>query len=131
MSHVTCYMLFISYLYWHYTYGCRALLKEVSDLADAFYNFFSVIYLLNTLFYPWHRYIEPYKSGFYISELLWTLSQNLISRILGAIVRFATVLIGVIITFLTIVIGLSFALIWLILPIVVPIIFSFGIIVLI
>ncbi|OHA00184.1 MAG: hypothetical protein A3G49_03890 [Candidatus Sungbacteria bacterium RIFCSPLOWO2_12_FULL_41_11] len=124
-------MIFVSYLYWHYTYGFRALLKEVSDLTDAFYNFFSVIYLLNTLFYPWHRYIEPYKSGFYVSELLWTLSQNLISRILGATVRLATVLMGIIITFLTIVIGFSFVLIWLILPVLIPIFFSLGIIVMI
>ena len=99
-------------------------------MANAFYNFFSVLYLLNTLFYPWHRYIEPYKSGFYISELLWTISQNLISRVLGAIVRLAAVLTGIVITFLTIVIGLFFALIWLILPIFVPVLFSLGIIVL-
>ena len=121
-------MILVSYLYWHYTYGFRALFKEVSDLANAFYNFFSVLYLLRTLFYPWHRYIEPYKSGFYISELLWTLSQNLISRILGAVVRFAAVLIGIIITFFTIVMGLSFALIWIVLPVLIPVLFSLGII---
>ena len=122
-------MIFISYLYWHYTFGFRTLFREVSDLADAFYSYFSVIYLLNTLFYPWHRYIEPYKSGFYISELLWTLSQNLISRILGAVVRLAAIFAGIAVTFLTIVFGLLFALIWLVLPVLVPVIFSLGIII--
>src|SRR3989338_5835674 len=116
-------MVFIYYIYWHYTYGLRALMFDVFDLTAALLNFFSVTHLLKTLFYPWHKIIDPYKKGFAVKEFVWTLVNNLISRILGAIVRLFTILIGLSLSLAAFLFGVIFIIFWISLPVSLPIAF--------
>ncbi|OHA06623.1 MAG: hypothetical protein A2934_00950 [Candidatus Sungbacteria bacterium RIFCSPLOWO2_01_FULL_47_10] len=123
-------MTFLSYISWHYTAGLRSLAEDAAGFIKASAGFFSVTYLLRTILYPWHSYSEPYKRGFYISELIWTLSQNLISRVLGAIVRLITIFLGIIFTVASTAASAVCVALWILMPAIIPALLIAGILIL-
>ena len=84
------------------------------------YNYFSINLLFKTLFAPWKRDIVD-SSHFSLAEQLQVMVMNLISRLLGAIIRFITIVVGLLITFVVFLLGI----IWLIVFVLIPFIAVF------
>ena len=123
-------MFFFEYIYWHYSSGAASVMKRGITFARGVLNYFSVLHLFRTLFYPWHRYIEPYHRGFYLSEFLTTLAGNIISRVLGAIMRLVMIIFGTVVSVIALIASLAVFVAWLFLPVLLPGSFVLGIILL-
>ena len=81
-------------------------------------NYFSITLILKTFFSPWRRDSWSYPRGFALGQYLEVFFSNLISRILGAIVRSVLIILGLIIELFIILGGIVVFFSWLILPIV-------------
>lgn len=89
----------LAWVRWHYTDGLRRCFGGVLNFVDFGLHLFSVRELLRTLFAPW-KGIEwrPATQAFFSAEQLEAAWSNLISRILGAIVRSILIIIGLAVT---------------------------------
>lgn len=103
---------------WYYEQGLHGLLETIKNLIAFFWRFFSVFELTCTLFAPWHRDVNlktwrgwnPLKS----IEILLT---NLISRLIGAVVRMVVISLGIIVYLGSIAVGVVLIFLWIALPI--------------
>lgn len=92
------------------------------------WHFFSIGYFVPRLFSPWHRDITGYGRGFDLKRFLHVWGWNLISRVIGAVMRLITMIVGVL-TVAFVILATFFAfLIWYFLPVLIPILFIIGII---
>ncbi len=107
----------MEFLTWHYSYGFEYYIKSWSSTFDWINHYFSLPLLLKTLFSPWKRLVTEDKSpGFNPSKYFEALTFNLVSRGIGAAVRFSLFWIGIffiIFAFLGGVVGLF---LWVALP---------------
>lgn len=93
-----------------------ALLMALFKLAlNKTYHYFSISYLLKTLFLPWKRDIKHAVNP-NLREILWNWVENLVSRVIGFIVRIFTIFSGLIILILVFLVGLILIFLWYILP---------------
>ena len=79
-------------------------------------NYFSTPLLIKTFFSYWHRYRWSYGRGFDLQRYFEAFTFNLISRLLGAIIRTFFIMIGFVFEILIFVVGLVIFLGWLFLP---------------
>jgi len=79
-------------------------------------NYFSITLLLKTFFSPWRRYSWSYGKGFDLGKFFETFFSNLISRILGALMRLFLIIFGIIAEIFIFVIGIIVIFGWIILP---------------
>lgn len=87
---------------------------------------FSPWALLRTLFSPWRRLAEPYKRGLNVEAFFSTLIVNLITRIIGFIVRFFTIIVGLFAIALAFLAGFLTFVIWALMPIIILILLGSG-----
>jgi hypothetical protein len=79
---------------------------------------YSFIFLIKTFFSPWKNQSYSYpEKGFDINRILEIWTSNMVARIVGAFIRFFTIIIGLITLVITIIIGSSCLLIWVTYPI--------------
>jgi hypothetical protein len=79
---------------------------------------YSFVFLLKTLFSPWKNQVYSYpQKGFDVSLIFQTWTYNMIARIVGAIIRLATMFIGVFVIILTMFFGISILILWLLYPV--------------
>lgn len=109
--------IFLQYLIWQFFEMPRNILIGWKNFLKFGINYFSVPLLLKTLFSPWHKYSWAYPRGFDIGKYLEAFISNLISRILGAILRIFLIIFGILLEIFIIFVGLAVFLGWLILPI--------------
>lgn len=75
-----------AYLHWQFVVGPRWLAVTLWNLELALLRFFSVGYMLRTLFAHWHRDAVAYtRRGF--TDILIVFAWNQISRAVGFVVR--------------------------------------------
>ena len=79
-------------------------------------NYFSVAFLLRTLFAPWRGYKWYTGKGFDLGKWLEVRLSNLFSRLIGAMMRTFLILIGLLLEVLIIFMGIGTIICWLILP---------------
>lgn len=79
-------------------------------------DYFSIPLLLKTFFSPWRRYSWSYGRGFDLGKFFEAFFSNLISRILGALMRTFLIVFGIIAEIFILVIGLIIILGWILLP---------------
>lgn len=108
------------YLSWHYGIALRDTMRRSTVLLRAVANYFSILPLARTLLAPWHRVAEPYRRGFAVEAFLWSFTSNVISRVLGAIVRLAVIFAGLAAVLLTAALRLISVTVWILLPLAVP-----------
>lgn len=76
------------FLTWHFSVVPREFISGWKNLLVFNFHFFSTKILLRTLFAPWKRKtIEKTTTGFNLNEWFTVFTFNLISRVIGAIVR--------------------------------------------
>ena len=79
---------------------------------------YSFVFLLKTLFSPWKNQVYSYpQKGFDFSLIFQTWTYNMIARIVGAIIRLATMFIGIFVIILTMFFGISILILWLLYPV--------------
>jgi len=107
----------MEFLAWHYSKGLNYYLKSWSETFDWVNHFFSPPLLLRTLFAPWKRLIvTDDQSGFNFQKFFEVVSFNLISRGIGATVRFILFWVGLILIVFTFFGGAVGFIFWVLLP---------------
>ena len=123
----------IAVVFWRWYYG-----EAIKDVLTAWrnyiifsLNYFSIPLLLRTLFSPWKRDITRKPRGLDLQKLFEYLAFNSISRGIGFVVRFLTIIVGILFFFAVVVLGAVIFTIWLILPLVIIGLLVWAIIILI
>ena len=109
--------IIIQWLCWQFFDVPRDILKTWRNFLLFNLNYFSILLLLKTLFSPWRKYRWEYPKGFDIGKYFEVFTSNLISRIMGTIMRVMLIFIGVLVEFFIILLGIIVFFSWLILPI--------------
>ncbi|PIR89667.1 hypothetical protein COS93_01175 [bacterium (Candidatus Gribaldobacteria) CG07_land_8_20_14_0_80_33_18] len=110
--------IILSWLIWHFFETPKGILNAFKNFLIFNFNYFSIPFHFKTLFSHWRRYKELYgKSIVDIKQNFKALTFNLISRVLGAIVRLVTILVGLAVEVFIFIIGLLIFIGWLLLPI--------------
>jgi len=99
------------------------LIDVPKQILSAWWNFlrfgmqyFSIPVLLKTLFAPWRKYQWSYGQGFDLQRFAEALATNIISRTLGAIMRFILIIIGLLAELFILIAGIIILTSWFILP---------------
>ncbi len=91
-------MLFLSimhhYILWHYTTAFSEILHVWKNLLWFTYNFFSLPQMFKSYFSPWKRMTEERGNTFNFEDLAGFIIINLISRIIGMILRTIIISVG-------------------------------------
>ncbi|HCM36920.1 MAG: hypothetical protein A3J30_02745 [Candidatus Wildermuthbacteria bacterium RIFCSPLOWO2_02_FULL_47_9c] len=120
-------ILLLRYVKWHFIDAPRNILRGWGNILWFNFNYFSVGLLLQTFFSPWRRITWDYGRGFNLGAYLFTLGSNLISRIIGAIMRSFLVAAGLAAQFAILLIGSFLLLFWFALPALIAVAFAYGI----
>ncbi len=108
--------IFLQGLVWQFWDVPKAILKAWQTFLWFNLNYFSVPVLLKTYFSHWRRYHYAYGKPFEFWKNIEIFVFNMMSRIIGAILRTVFIIIGLAIEILIILIGLIVFLAWLVLP---------------
>jgi hypothetical protein len=125
-------MLFISilhhYLLWHYGSAFKEILHVWKNLIWFTFHFFSIPQLLRSFFQPWKRMTEGRGRTFNFEDLAGFVIINLISRILGIMIRTSIITLGVI-TLGLLIIGIILTYIfWLLAPLLLVLNLYYGLV---
>ena len=123
-------ILLLRYVKWHYLDASRDILKGWGNILWFNFNYFSVPLLVQTFFAPWRRIVWDYGRGFDLGRYLFTFASNLISRILGSIMRSFLIVAGIAMELALFCLGILFFLFWLFLPAIIAVAFFYGFILL-
>lgn len=107
-----------TYFSWWYGDGLIRFWQAIQIMTEKVYSFFSITLLLRTIFDPWKRdayYIE--NAAIDIRIKIWF--NNLISRVIGFIIRLFTIFAGLVVTSVFFIFLIVILLGWVFLPIVV------------
>jgi len=116
----------VRFLGWYYLETTRGILIGWKNCLIFSLNYFSVPTLLKTLFWHWHKYYSPYGKVYEVWRNIESLVFNLISRILGAIVRIFLIIAGLFFILLSFFGGLSIVIIWMAAPLFLVFLLVFG-----
>ena len=125
-------MLFTSilhhYLLWHYRSAFDEILHIWKNLVWFTFHFFSIPQLLRSYFQPWKRMTESRGRTFNFEDLAGFVIINLISRILGMIIRTGIIIAGIVaLILLTVGIILTY-IFWLLAPVILVLSMYYGLI---
>lgn len=112
MSHV------FRYIAWHYSRALNSLWRIGNNLIWFFYHFFSIPLLVHTMFVPWRRLSEKKTTGLDLGNMLGRLIINVIMRLVGFIVRLATISVGILFCLGILFVSMVCTIFWLIAPVV-------------
>ncbi len=107
-----------SWLLWHYSVALCIVWQRWRDFMRFNRDYFSIPFLLRTLFSPWRRYKFSYGRGFDIGRFFETLVFNAFSRVMGAIARISVIIIGLTLQIIILFAGALVVVIWVLLPII-------------
>lgn len=104
-------MFIVGFLGWWYGAGWRARLQMVGERLLRVFDYFSLDLLVKTWFAPF-RQIGTESAGRGFSEQLRAFFDQLVSRIIGAMVRTVMMIVGAITLIATAVVGLIVVILW-------------------
>lgn len=79
---------------WFFTVAPRQILRVGWTFARWAWKEFSIGYFPPRLFAPWHRDLSSYGRGFDLRRILHVMGWNLISRVIGAVLRLVVLAFG-------------------------------------
>ncbi len=107
-------MLLLEFFIWWYGPGWKQAWRNSYKWVNSVLLAFSLDVLLKTLFSPWKRIVSTPGRG--LDEKMRAMVDNLVSRVIGFIVRTIVLISAVVILVVTAVVGLTMAVIWPLLP---------------
>ncbi len=108
-------MFIVGLLGWWYGAGWRERLRIIGERLARIADFFSIDLLATTLFAPF-RQIGTEGRGKGIGEAFQAFTDQLVSRIIGSIVRAMMIIIGVVLLLVMSIVGLLEAIMWALAP---------------
>lgn len=116
-------MVFITiiqhYLLWHYTHAYAELFHVYKNFMWFMIHFFSLPSLARTLFSPFKRITEERHKAWDLEDFAGSIIINIISRIIGAIVRGTILLFGLISLLVTTLLGATIYALWFVAPVII------------
>lgn len=109
-------MLFVSFFKWWYSDGWRQRARLMGNRLEGVIDYFSIDLLAKTLFQPFRQDSTGRVDGS-LDMKLRALADNLISRVLGAIIRLVILLFGLIAIAAYALIALVMLIVWAIVPV--------------
>ncbi|MBI2450564.1 MAG: hypothetical protein HYV47_03460 [Candidatus Nealsonbacteria bacterium] len=119
--------IFFQYLEWHFIDSPKGILKGWRNCLKFNLNYWSVVTLLKTFFSHWRRYRYAYGKGFDFKRYFEVFTFNMISRVIGAILRSFLIAFGILTEIFVIFSGLIIFLFWISLPFIAILGFIYGI----
>lgn len=124
-------MLFLSivhhYLSWHYTTAFKEIFHVWLNFLWFIVNFFSLPQLMKSWLSPWKRITTERGNTWNLEDLAGFVIINLLSRIVGGILRSTVILSGIIALLMTAAAGFAVYVFWLVAPFVIIGLMGFGI----
>lgn len=114
------------YVSWHYTYAIVELVNNFKNFIWFIWNFFSIPLLFRTLFRPFQRIKERYKLNDGPKVVLESITVNIISRVVGFVIRSFMIVAGVSASIAIFILGVLVFILWLFLPLILGFIFISG-----
>lgn len=118
--------IFLQALTWQYLDVPKEILKGWKNFLWFNLNYFSIPILLKTFFSHWRKYRYPYGRFFEFWKNIETFVFNMMSRIIGTILRTVFIIIGLATEILIILGGAVVLIGWLLLPFLLLTGFFFG-----
>ena len=116
---------------WYYSGAVKGLIRAWRNFIIFIREYYSIPLLLRTIFAPWKRDITRRPRGLDIKRFAEVFAFNVISRILGFLVRSVTIVIGSICLVGVIIFGAVALIIWVLLPLVLAFFIIVGLLLLI
>ncbi len=104
------------YLIWHYSHAYLEFSHVWLNILWFITRFFSIIDLMKSWLSPWKRMTEERKKAWDVEEFLGSVVINVLSRIIGALMRTIIITIGLLALTFVLVGGVMVYLIWTIAP---------------
>ncbi len=108
--------IFSLWFLWHYFVALEGIYLGWKSIFLFVLNYFSLSFLLKTIFSPWRRYKFSLRKGFDVGKIVEVITFNIFSRVIGMVMRTGAILIGIITATFVIVLGVFIILMWVILP---------------
>ena len=108
--------IFVLYLEWQFFDTSKAILQAWRNCLKFNLNYWSAPLLLKTFFSHWRRYRYSYGKGLNFKRYFEAFTFNMISRVLGMIMRSVLIVLGLIAEVFVFLAGIIVFFIWLILP---------------
>ena len=109
-------MRFSGYLSWHYGTALRSIVTFWGTFVFFLFHFFSIGTLAKTLFAPWKRQRQHAPDMFPLGPYLSAITFNLVSRVIGAMIRINTIVLGIVVIICSIFVAPISAAIWILIP---------------
>lgn len=97
--------IFIKYLYWQLILTPKKVLSILKNYLIFGLDFFSINETLHSLFSPWRRYMWDYGRGFDIGRYIETFASNIITRVIGFVMRLFLITLFLIYEVIVLIIG--------------------------
>ena len=108
--------IFLKWLFWHFIEAPKNIILGWKNFLKFNFYYFSIKDLLKSLLSPWRADVGDYGRGFDAKRYFETFLGNMISRVLGAIVRIVIIAIGLLAEICIFFVGLFVLIIWICLP---------------
>lgn len=116
------------FIKWYFLEHPKFILRVWMNFLKFNMDFFSIPLLLKTFFSYWHGYRWVYQErGIDIWKFLEVKISNLISRVLGALIRSVVIIFGLIFEFVIFFVGAGILLFWILAPIICFVMLIYGI----
>lgn len=103
---------------WYFLGRPQNIVQRYIAYAEVCAEMFSFIFLLRTLFAPWKNIRDDYPvRGFQLGKILETLTFNVVTRVIGALIRLSAIVIGLCIQLLLFVGFAIYLVVWVTFPI--------------
>ncbi len=119
-------LVLLGYLKWHYGRGLLSLIKIWKNFLFFLISFFSLRQMITNLFDHWKRMADPYPKTFSFSAYLSAFIVNIITRIVGLIMRLFILIIGTTICLSFIALLPVLIIIWLLMPVIIIVLIISG-----
>jgi len=103
------------FLHWQFVDSPKKLWKAIVKNLSRVFNYFSIGYLLKTLFAPWKRDISSIINPS-LQDYFKIFVDNLIARIMGFLVRAITIIAGIIVFVVVFIVSIIIFIFWITLP---------------
>lgn len=108
--------IFLKWLFWHFIEAPKNIILGWKNFLKFNFYYFSIKDLLKSLLSPWRADVGDYGRGFDAKRYFETFLGNMISRVLGAIVRIVIIATGLLAEICIFFVGLFVLIIWICLP---------------
>jgi hypothetical protein len=108
--------IFTKYLYWQLIITPKKVLLILKNYLVFGFEFFSIKETLCSLFSPWKKYLWDYGRGFNIGRYIEVFLSNIITRVIGFIMRFFLIAFFIFYELIVLVLGIFIFLVSIIYP---------------